>query len=416
MKILILVTSKFPYSNGENFIENEIDYLAQYFEKVLIYSSLTDRDDKSYVRKTPDNCKVFSPELGEINHKDYMKSFVKKNVVREIVTNCRGNKRINKIAAACFFDQKYSKSCGSVNEMIDSLLLTADDTVYVYSYWLSTVGMTAIHIFEKLKKRQIRVSLISRCHRFDLYENRAYLNYQPFQKMMIEKMMKVYPCSEQGSNYLRTKYPECANKIQTSYLGVNDNYNGALPKRSKEFHVLSCSNVIPLKRVEKILESLAEITDVSIRWTHFGDGELLRSVQESAMKLPDNIVAEFKGRVPNQAIYKYYNENNINLFINVSTSEGLPVSIMEAISFGIPVIATNVGGTAEIVLDGVNGFLLEENFEITALSELICKFVKMPGMDYERLCRHAREIYETKFSADKNYMDFCKKLITLGDE
>ena len=89
---------------------------------------------------------------------------------------------------------------------------------------------------------------------------------------------------------------------------------------------------------------------------------------------------------------------------------------MEAISFGIPVIATNVGGTAEIVLDGVNGFLLEENFEITALSELIRKFVKMPEMDYERLCRHSREVYEAKFSADKNYMDFCKKLITLGDE
>ena len=39
----------------------------------------------------------------------------------------------------------------------------------------------------------------------------------------------------------------------------------------------------------------------------------------------------------------------IDIFINVSSSEGLPVAIMEAISFDIPIIATNVGGTSEIV-------------------------------------------------------------------
>ena len=43
--------------------------------------------------------------------------------------------------------------------------------------------------------------------------------------------------------------------------------------------------------------------------------------------------------------------NDFDLFVNMSLSEGIPVSIMEAISFGIPIIATNVGGNAEIVND-----------------------------------------------------------------
>lgn len=43
--------------------------------------------------------------------------------------------------------------------------------------------------------------------------------------------------------------------------------------------------------------------------------------------------------------------------MNLSTSEGVPVSIMEVQSYGIPVIATNVGGTGEII-DKDNGILL----------------------------------------------------------
>ena len=50
----------------------------------------------------------------------------------------------------------------------------------------------------------------------------------------------------------------------------------------------------------------------------------------------------------------------VDLFLNVSEYEGVPVSVMEAQSFGIPVIATAVGGTPEIVNEE-NGFLLPEN-------------------------------------------------------
>ncbi|MFR4320263.1 MAG: glycosyltransferase [Blautia massiliensis (ex Durand et al. 2017)] len=44
--------------------------------------------------------------------------------------------------------------------------------------------------------------------------------------------------------------------------------------------------------------------------------------------------------------------------MNVSSSEGIPVSIMEATSFGIPGIATDAGGTKEIIRDKENGVLL----------------------------------------------------------
>ena len=85
---------------------------------------------------------------------------------------------------------------------------------------------------------------------------------------------------------------------------------------------------------------------------------------------------------------------------------------MEAISFGIPVIATDVGGTSEIVIEGVNGRLLPETFEINELAEKIREIISLSDAEYETLSHNARRIYEDKFSAEKNYTDFCKELLS----
>ncbi|MDD0858820.1 glycosyltransferase [Arthrobacter alpinus] len=63
----------------------------------------------------------------------------------------------------------------------------------------------------------------------------------------------------------------------------------------------------------------------------------------------EDLVIELKGAVANDEVLNFYRNHEISVFINVSTSEGVPVSIMEAISFDIPVVATSVGGTPEIV-------------------------------------------------------------------
>ena len=59
---------------------------------------------------------------------------------------------------------------------------------------------------------------------------------------------------------------------------------------------------------------------------------------------PKNIRAEFKGRVLNKEVLKFYIDEVPDLFINLSSSEGIPMSIMEAMSCSIPVIATNNKG------------------------------------------------------------------------
>ena len=84
----------------------------------------------------------------------------------------------------------------------------------------------------------------------------------------------------------------------------------------------------------------------------------------------DNVEVDLKGQVAHQDVLAWFKENPADVFINVSSSEGLPVSIMEAFSYGIPAIATAVGGMPEIVA-GDCGLLLEPNFKPEELGAIL---------------------------------------------
>jgi glycosyltransferase involved in cell wall biosynthesis len=82
---------------------------------------------------------------------------------------------------------------------------------------------------------------------------------------------------------------------------------------------------------------------------------------------------------------------------------------MEAISFGIPVIATDVGGTKDIV-NSKNGFLLSSNPSIEEVAEQIKSKIEMNREDFEKLKENAVKIFNEKVNAKKNYNEFIEKI------
>ncbi|MCQ2451094.1 MAG: glycosyltransferase [Clostridia bacterium] len=409
MNKLIFVTSKYPFASGETFIENEIKYLSEAFDKVYIFASEAEKNEN--IRPVPENVSVFCADRENVSKMDYLPELFKINNIKEIFKNCLGKNLFAKTSAVCYFSACVTKSLKNVDDFIESCDIKSGDTVTVYSYWLSTIGMCAIKIAEKLKNKGIKLKLISRCHRFDIYSERNDINYLPFFEKQLSCFDFVYPCSKYGEDYIKNRYPEYKDKVIAKFLGVTDKFNGIFPKKDDTFNIVSCSNVIPLKRVDKITKALTKITDKKISWTHFGDGKLFDTVKSEAENiLPENISVSFMGRVPNTQIYDYYNNHNVNLFINVSTTEGLPVSIMEAVSFGIPVIATDVGGTGEIAEDGKNSCLLPENFDISELSQAICNLINMDEEKYIAFCNYSRNLFDEKFNAKKTFSDFTKTI------
>jgi glycosyltransferase involved in cell wall biosynthesis len=169
--------------------------------------------------------------------------------------------------------------------------------------------------------------------------------------------------------------------------------------------------LVEVKRVHLIFEALQH-TQSKICWHHFGDGVLENQLRELIKQNRENLEIILHGFVDNAKLMAFYKTHSVDLLLNVSASEGLPVSIMEALSFGIPVIATNVGGTAELVNDQT-GCLIPSHFDTKELSVMIDHKLSLGKPETQILRANARKMFEEKVSAEKNYKIFYNKISSI---
>ena len=174
-------------------------------------------------------------------------------------------------------------------------------------------------------------------------------------------------------------------------------------------HIVSCSLITDIKRIDKIIDILEKIEksgNYNIKWTHIGDGNRRPELEKSVRTRLKKTEAEFLGNIPNNEVYDYYKNNPVDLFISTSKSEGLPVSMMEAASFGIPIVSTDVGGVCEIVESGYNGQLLGERASTDEFADYIKHFYNMNKSERAFYRENSRRLWEEYFNAGKAYPDF----------
>jgi glycosyltransferase involved in cell wall biosynthesis len=121
---------------------------------------------------------------------------------------------------------------------------------------------------------------------------------------------------------------------------------------------------------------------------------------------------EFKGDVANAEILEYYSKNYVDLFVNLSSAEGIPVSMMEAQSAGIPVLALDVGGCSEIV-NNDNGILMSKDATTAELVEAISSYLSSDKESQTKKRMLSCKNWSEKFNAEKNYKLFAEELLSL---
>lgn len=392
---LIFLTTKYPFERGESFIENEIEYLKQNFDNVFVLSKSF---SEFQTKKVPNNFKVYhiKKDLRAIYQVlfdryyilDFIKNFNIKDI-KEMIIFQLGTKLLeNKL-------KKIIKENGLKKE-----------NIYVYSYWFNHEAYAAT----MLKRKKIITKFISRAHGFDLYK---YRKKQVFKEEILKNADEVLAVSKTSMDYLKREYK--FGSISYSYLGTKN--RNELKLKNKSNLIISCSNIIPLKRVKLIVESLAilEKKYPNLEWIHFGDGEDMEKIKELAKQKLVKMKYKLEGYIQNSNILKFYERNDILLFIHLSTTEGLPVSMMEVQSFGIPIIATNVGGVSEVVNENT-GVLLSANPKLDEIILAIEKFINMPINELKRYQQLSYNYWKEHFNADKNYPEFIEsKLLRLEE-
>lgn len=393
MKKLYLFTVKYPYTKyAECFLEDEIEYLSRKFDQVQIIPLEVEGDE---IKPLPKNCTASAPLF--VNRKKFLlRGFFNWRVAVTMLPMLFKRKTLfDKVRL-----QDWLKAYLTANNLLNSSVVSAisrnlkpEDVCYFY--WGKWSNVLAYYW-------NGRCHLVSRFHgEGDLWEE-IHHGFVPLRKEVVESLDAAVFISKKGETYFKERYPECRTKVFP--LGSNDiDYCKRTP--SDKIRVLSCSTVSTLKRVNLIYESLLAVEGKDIEWTHIGGGPMMEQLKQMVIEHQGgHVEVKLLGAMNHEDVLNYYTKHCADVFVNLSTNEGVPVSIMEALSCDIPVVATNVGGNSEIVTEET-GSLVSANPQPEEVAKAITSLLQK---SYK-----PRVFWNNHYNASVNYEAFASFLSNL---
>lgn len=407
---MIFLSSTFPYGKGEKtFVEPELEMLSQEYDITLItHASAVDIADTENRSTVDSKIKVicFQSHVSVWQKIRWGLCFFADREGRwEFANICKeGTSLFKRLYQAIGF---YILTMEELKNIRKENLFQSGDDVICYSYWYTYY----CYAFLKLKKKYPKLKVVTRTHGVDLYHERMRGMRQPFKIIMDKELDGVIFAANYAKDYYLHQFAD--NKEDGKYvvckLGVPQ--ANIKPHDAGEFCLISCSYTIPLKRIELIIQALSLLEDEQIYWVHIGDGESFEKLKAYAKeKLEDkgNIIYEFKGYLNSRQIRRFYEDKKIDGFITTSSTEGgCPVSIQEAMSYGIPIIGTTVGGITEMIYE--NGFLLPADPTQEMVAEAIKKLYYMDESRRKLLAQNSYQIWKKDYNIDDN----LKKLMAV---
>ncbi len=145
-------------------------------------------------------------------------------------------------------------------------------------------------------------------------------------------------------------------------------------KKDSTKTIIFVGRLHPVKGVQYLIEAMAIVHQESpeVKLILVGDGEERELLENLTDSLGIRECVEFAGRVPHERVQDYMNQAEV--FVLPSLSEGFPVTILEAMACGLPIVATQVGGVPDVIKNGVNGYLVkakDPNETVEALLKLL---------------------------------------------
>lgn len=198
-------------------------------------------------------------------------------------------------------------------------------------------------------------------------------------------------------------------KVQTIHNGI-ENIDGFTNNKITDKFVLGSSGrLFPVKDYSLLVE-IASLTThhENISFTLAGDGPEKVKLEETITQLNLNDSFSLRGHLNDMDSFYA----NLDVYINTSLHEGIPMTILEAMAHGLPIVAPKVGGIPEIVEDGVEGFLIDSRDPKDYADKclLLCRDKKL----WRKMSIAARKKVCSKFSREQmaeRYLECYRELV-----
>lgn len=207
--------------------------------------------------------------------------------------------------------------------------------------------------------------------------------------------------------YIRSIAPKAKIHVLTNSIYIPQQ---AVIQEQTGVNVLFLGVLIQRKGVTDLLQAVKKLVDgkklegIHVRFHIGGTGQEEEALKQYVRENQLDGYVDFLGWVDGETKKKVMETNQI--FILPSYNEGLPIAILEAISYGMPVIATNVGCIAEAVLEGENGFLFnpgDVDGYANALQRLITDYPLR-----QLMAKRSRELAEKEFDERKYFIKLAE--------
>jgi colanic acid/amylovoran biosynthesis glycosyltransferase len=389
------LTQTFPFGSGETFIDDEaLAWGAHPRFRVLWFpSSKTDEQRFKPAESVSPEKRLLTKIFQGLRHFPWIAFLFE---LREIA----------KLGSSRFIPRLFILFRQGLQAGVRIRCLLREERFDVYySYWATPDAVAA----QSVAKARGAISIV-RSHRSDIYEGVA-SDYLPFRRFLAsaagQPTKHVYLCDSArlfaDSRFGSSPYLVAPLGIQSS-SGL-----GELEKKNFLFEApytfVSASHLSPVKRLDTVAETLNILFGQGLvsTWHHFGGNptEIASLLSGVNGKFRESV--NFHGFMQNEEFRRNLNLLNNAIFINLSASEGMPVTVMEAMAAGMPIVATEVGCMGELVLPEV-GLLVRAESSTKDLSTEISKWLR--SFDLERGARYAIQHVTSHFLANNNHMKF----------
>lgn len=274
----------------------------------------------------------------------------------------------------------------------------------LYAYWMSYEAYAAA----LSKRMHPELRFVARGHAFDIDEGRNGMNPYLMKRFIAAQADGLYLISEYAKQqYLAYMQGAVdAEKLHVACIGSK----GEPIKDCKEppffaeghWRVVSCATISEIKQLPVLVDALSQWEGAPLHWLHIGGGaqeEAVRAYADQRLANAKNISYQITGRMSNEKVQEIYATQAFDMFVSTSRMEGVPVSMMEAMRFGIPVIAPRVGGIPELVDEQV-GILYEAESGATGVMNAMRAFASLPKAQVLEMRKNAQARWNDSFRSE----------------